>query len=77
MTMLTASARTFADRAKSPGSIASSAAVLVAGLAAFPRDKPLDGAGKPFGLGSVLKGAALVSTLWLAFRSQARHQEDK
>lgn len=62
----------FADRAKSFGSIASSALVLVTGLAAFRRGKPADGAAKPSWLQTILKGTGLISTLWLALRARGR-----
>ena len=77
MAALTAEVRTLAGRAKSFGSIASSAAVLVAGLAAFRRGKPADADAKPSWLRTILKGAGLISTLWLEFRSQGRDQTDK
>ena len=48
MAVLTADIRTLTDRAKSFGSIASSVAVLVAGLAAFRRGKPVDADAKTF-----------------------------
>ena len=72
MAALTADVRTLADRAKSFGSIASSAAVLVAGLAAFRRGKPVDADAKPSRLQTILKGAGLISTLWLAFRPRPK-----
>ena len=72
MAALTAEVRTLTDRAKSFGSIASSAAVLVAALAAFKRGKPVDADTKPSWLKTILKGAGLISTLWLAFRSKRR-----
>ena len=75
MAALTAGVRTFTDRAKSFGSIASSAAVLVAGLAAFRRGKPVDADAKPSWLRTILKGAGLISTFWLAFRSQRRDRD--
>ena len=75
MAALTAGVRTFTDRAKSFGSIASSAAVLVAGLAAFRRGKPAGANAKPSWLRTILKGAGLISTFWLAFRSQRRDQD--
>ena len=53
---LTAGVRTLADRAKSFGSIASSAAVLVAGLAAFRRGKPVDAVAKPSWLANPAQG---------------------
>jgi hypothetical protein len=72
MAALTAGVRTLTDRAKSFGSIASSAAVLVAGLAAWQRGKPVGAAARPSWLQTILKGAGLISTLWLAFRSRPR-----
>ena len=77
MTALTEGVRMLTDRAKSFGSIASSAAVLMAGLASFRRGKPADAGAKPSWLQTILKGAGMVSTLWLAFRSQGRDQKDK
>ena len=74
---MTAGIRTFTARVKTYGSIASSAAVLVAGLAAFRRGKPVDADAKPSWLQTILKGAGLISTLWLAFRSQGRDQKNK
>jgi hypothetical protein len=73
---MTAGVRTLAGRAKSLGSIASSAAVLIAGLAAFRESKPVDANVKPAWMKSVLKGAGLISTLWLAFRSRGNDQPD-
>ena len=77
MAALTAGVRALTDRAKSFGSIASAAALLVAGLAALRRAKPMDAQGKPSRLQTILKGAGLISTLWLAFRSRGRDQKDK
>lgn len=76
LTGLTAGVRTLARRAKSFGSIASSAAMLAAGLAACRRGKPADANAKPSWLQPVLKGASLISSFWLAFRSRGRHQQD-
>ncbi len=66
---LAADARALTDRAKSYGSLASSAAVLLAGLAAFRRGTPAAAVQKPTLMGSVFKYAGLVSTFWLAWRS--------
>jgi hypothetical protein len=74
---LAAGVRTLTDRAKSFGTIASSAAVLVAGLAAFRRGKAAHAEGRPSWLQTILKGAGLISSLWLAFRSRGREQKDK
>jgi hypothetical protein len=73
---LTDGVRTLTTRAKSFGSIASSAAVLVAGLAAFRRGKSVAPDAKSSWLRTVLKGAGLISTIWLAFRSRGRDQRD-
>ena len=62
------------ERARSFRSIASSAAVLVAGLTAFRRGKPPDDDTKPSWLKTILKGAGLISTLWLAFRPRGQAQ---
>jgi hypothetical protein len=75
MAALTAGIHTLTDRAKSFGSIASSAAVLVAGLAAFRRNKSGPAEQKPSWLRTILKGAGLISTFWLAFRSQRRDRD--
>jgi hypothetical protein len=74
---LTADVRALTDRARSYGSIASSAAVLVAGLAAYQHGKPADTDAKPSWLKNILKGAGFVSTLWLAFRSRDSVQKDQ
>ena len=75
MAALMAGVRTLTSRAKSFGSIASSAAVLVAALAAFRRGKPAGADTKPSWRQTLLKGAGLISTLWLAFRSQRRDRD--
>jgi len=69
---MTAGVRTFTARVKTCGSIASSVAVLVAGLAAFRRGKCVDADAKPSWLQTILKGAGLVATLWFAFRAKDR-----
>jgi hypothetical protein len=77
MTAMRADVRALTDRAKSIGLMASSVAALVAGLAAFRRKKSAPGDAKPSCLQTILKGAGLISTLWLAFRPKERVQEDK
>jgi hypothetical protein len=71
-TALTEDLHRLTARAKSFGSIASSAAVLVAGLAAFQRGRPVDAGAKTSWRQTILKGAGLISTVWLAFRSRRR-----
>lgn len=69
---LAAETHALTDRAKSYGSFASAAAVLVAGLAAFRRGQPATAAAAKLSWGqSILKGAGLISTLWLAWRAPA------
>lgn len=72
---LAAGVCTLTRRARSFGSIASSAAVLVAGLAAFQSGKRMDGDAKRSWLQIILKAAGLISTLWLAFRSRGQDHE--
>jgi hypothetical protein len=73
---LTADLRLVTDRARSFGSIASSGAALVAGLAAVRRGKTARGGARPSWLRIILRGAGLLSTLWLAFRSFSRRRDD-
>jgi hypothetical protein len=74
MAALTAEVHALGNRAKSFGSIASSAAVLATGLVAFRRGKVADLDAKPSWVRTVLKGAGLVSNLWLAFRPKGRNR---
>lgn len=68
---LTADVRTFTNRARSFGSIASGAAVLIATLSTFKRRKPLAHEAKPRWLQTVIEGASVISGLWLAFRARS------
>ena len=74
--IITTEARTFSDRAKSIGAIASSAVALAVGLTGFRRGK-LSQAAKPLGLRTMLEGVGLISTLWRAFRPAGRNPDDK
>jgi hypothetical protein len=65
-----------AHRAKATAAWASSAALLVAGLAAFWRRKPAPAATKSSWFQRILNGARLASTIWFAFRARA-HQEER
>lgn len=73
---LTVGVRTFTDRAKSLGSLVSAAAVLVAGLMAFRRRPSATADTKPAWWQTLLKGAGLISTFWMAFRSAGRDPKD-
>ncbi len=69
------SVRSLAHRAESFGSIASAAALLVTGLATFRHTKPVPAGEKPaWGL-TLLKGAGMIATLWLAFRARGEKKE--
>jgi hypothetical protein len=73
---VTASVCSFRHRAKSFGSIAVSAAALVAGLAALRSVKPV-AAAKPSLLQTILRGAGIVSALWMASRPMRGGEKDK
>ena len=75
MAALTADVRALTGRAKTFGLIASSATALLVGLAAFRRKKSAPAGGKPSWLSTILEGAGLVSSLWLAFRPQPRDRD--
>jgi hypothetical protein len=77
MSGLTAGVHALTDRARSFGSIASFAALLVAGLAAFRHLKSAPAGTNSSWLRRISKGAGMASTLWLAFRARAREQKDK
>jgi len=77
MAAVTADVRALAGRAKSIGLIASSAAALVAGLAALRSRKAAPAGEKPSWLRTLLKGAGLVSSLWMAFRPRERGHRDE
>jgi hypothetical protein len=77
MAELRAGIRTLTGRAQSFTSIVSSVAVLVSALATFRRSKSADAGAKPSWPQTILKGAGLISSLWLAFRSQERDHKDK
>ena len=66
-----------ANQARTIGSVASAAASLVAGLASFRRKKSAPVPEKPSWLQTILKGAGLVSNLWLSLRPQGCDQKDK
>jgi len=53
------------------------AALLVAGLAAFRCGKSGSADVKPSWYQAILKGAGMVSTLWLAFRAKGHDQENE
>jgi hypothetical protein len=75
LSALKSDARALVDHVTSFGSIASTVAGLVSGVAAFRGEKLENGDGKSHWLRRIIKGAGLVSTIWRAFRSKPREQE--
>ena len=61
-----------AGRARTLGSVAATAASLVAGFASFRRQKSTAAAEKPSWLQTLLQGAGLLTTVWQGFRSPDR-----
>ncbi len=66
---LTSGVRTLTERARSVGSLVSSAATLVMGLMAARRSKTPESGAKPSWFRTLLRGLGLVSTIWMAYRS--------
>lgn len=77
LTAVTAGARTVVERARSLGAVASTVAVLAAGLAAYRRARRAAGGAKPTRWRSLVNGAGLVSTLWLALRPSGRDSRSR
>jgi len=75
MVALAQDVRTFADRARFFGSIASSATSLIAGLASFRRTRSAPADGKTSWWQTLLKGAQLAGTLWSEFRPLDRNRD--
>jgi hypothetical protein len=69
--------RSLRGRAQSWSAIASSAAVLVTGLAAFRHNNRSEANTKPSWLETALKWVSLGSTFWMAMRSQRRDASEK
>ena len=68
--LLAEDVRDLGDRASTITSIASTAAIVVTGLAALKRGRSVETGAKPSRFQTFLKGAGLVSSLWLAFRAR-------
>jgi hypothetical protein len=76
---MTAPVHGFADRARSLGSMVSSAASLATGLFTFRRrpSASAPSAGKPSWTDAILKGVRLAASIGLAFRANADKEETK
>jgi hypothetical protein len=70
-------ARVLADRAKSFGSIAASATLLIAGLVTFRPARSAAADDKPSWWRTLLNGAHLAGSLWSKLRPPGRGQKDK
>ena len=64
--------RSLAERVKTVSSVASLAGVLVAGVSAFRRGKAESTDTKASWFQTVLKGAQVAGSIWLAFRARQR-----
>lgn len=65
---LTAGARALTTHMKSISALASAAAMLVAGIGAFRRERALARSAKSSWLETLLKGAKVATSIWMAFR---------
>ena len=69
---MTVGARTLTARVKSVSALASAAALLIAGVSAFRRERASTNGAKSSWIETVLKGAKVAGSLWLAFRARPR-----
>jgi len=69
--------RTLSAGVRTMGSVASAATLLVSGVRAFRRKRDLQNGAEASWLQPVIKGAGLISSLWVAFRSRDCAEEDK
>jgi hypothetical protein len=67
--------RSLGERAKFLRLIAASTAAVVGGVAAFRRRAVAEPAAKPSRFQSILKGAGLISSLWMALGPRDRERE--
>jgi hypothetical protein len=72
---MTEGVRTWRARVKTVGSLASAAALLLAGMSAFRRGRASSHAAKSSWLETALKGAKIAGSVWLAFRARGRDQK--
>lgn len=77
MAALAAGVGALTDRARCFGWIASSAALLAAGVAAFQRGKPVGENAKCSWGQRILNGVRLASTIWFTFRGYGKNVERK
>jgi hypothetical protein len=63
------------NRAKTMGSLASAAALLISVLSTFRRNKPAPATQKTPWLQAILKGAGVIGLFWSKFRPQPHKKE--
>jgi hypothetical protein len=63
------------NRAKTMGSLASAATLLISALSSFRRNKPAPAVPKTPWLQAVLKGAGMIGLFWSKFRPQHHKKE--
>ena len=69
---MTDGARTFGTRMRSVSSLASVAALLLAGMSAFRDGRASLNGAKSSWLQTALKGAQVAGSIWLAYRARSR-----
>ena len=74
---MTDEAHLLVNQARTLRSMASAAAVLINGVASLRHKKSALAAEKPSWLQTIVKGAGLISTVWSAFRSRGREQDER
>ena len=72
-----AGVRLFTERAKSFGSLLSSAQILITATAAFQQGRSSACAGPSSWLQTMIKGAGLISTVWFALKRLRKDKTDK
>jgi negative regulator of sigma E activity len=73
---MTVGVRTFGARVKTVGSVASVAALFVAGVSAFRRGRASSNGANASWLQTALKGAKIATSIWLAFRARGSERKD-
>ncbi len=75
--VMTETVRTVTSRAKTIGSIASTTALLVAGVSVFRRNQSPPACAKPSWWQTALKGAQVASSIWFAARGIIQSQKKR
>lgn len=76
LVLMSSSVRALGEKAKTFRLVATSAATLVAGLTAFRKRRKQEAKAKTSWPGTILAGASLAYTIWLAVQSQKSGSKD-